>query len=74
MNCQQYSEVWIDRERMSGEPCFRGTHVPVAALFNNLEGGATAEEFVRWFPGVTRAQVREVLRFAMASLEAERAA
>ena len=40
--------------RVSGAWVFRGTRVPVSALFANLEGGATVEEFLEWFPGVSR--------------------
>ncbi|MGI8649283.1 MAG: DUF433 domain-containing protein [Rubrobacter sp.] len=29
---------------------FRGARVPVAALFENLEDGASVEQFVGWFP------------------------
>jgi uncharacterized protein (DUF433 family) len=32
----------------------------VAALFENLRDGATIDEFLEWFPGVTRAQVEAV--------------
>ena len=38
-----------------------GTRVPVYALFENLAGGATIEEFVEWFPGVDKQQVCAVL-------------
>jgi uncharacterized protein (DUF433 family) len=37
--------------------------VPIRALFENLEDGAALEEFVEWFPGVTRKQVEAVLDF-----------
>ena len=47
---------------------FRGTWVPVSALFSNLEGGATVDEFMDWFPGVTRDQVNLVLEHASRSL------
>ena len=40
---------------------FRGTRVPVAALFENLKEGATVEEFLEWFPGVQRSQVESAL-------------
>jgi uncharacterized protein (DUF433 family) len=39
----------------------------VAALFENLEDGASAAEFVEWFPGVTLEQVRAVLDHAAKS-------
>lgn len=55
-------------ERMSGAWVFRGTRVPVAALFENLEGGATVTEFLEWFPGVRREDVEAVLEHAARSL------
>ncbi|MGH9807606.1 MAG: DUF433 domain-containing protein, partial [Terriglobia bacterium] len=54
-------------ERLSGAWVFRGTPVPVSALFENLEDGALASQFVEWFPGVTLAQVRAVLDHAARS-------
>jgi uncharacterized protein (DUF433 family) len=54
--------------KVSGAWLFRGTRVPVRALFENLEGGATVDEFLEWFPGVTRAQVEAVLEHAARSL------
>lgn len=56
-----------DAERVSGAWAFRGTRVPLAALFENLEDGATASPFVEWFPGVTLEQVRAVLDHAARS-------
>ena len=50
-----------DPDRVSGAWVFRGTRVPVAALFENLKDGATVEEFLAWFPGVDRTQVEAVL-------------
>jgi len=55
--------------KVSGAWLFRGTRVPVRALFENLEDGATVDEFLEWFPGVARRQVEAVLDFAAASLE-----
>jgi uncharacterized protein (DUF433 family) len=55
-------------ERMSGAWVFRGTRVAVKALFENLEGGASIDDFLEWFPGVTREQVLAVLDHAVKSL------
>jgi uncharacterized protein (DUF433 family) len=63
-----------DSEKVSGSLVFRGTRVPVAALFENLEGGATVSDFLEWFPGVTRAQVEAVLEHAIESLRPGRRA
>lgn len=53
---------------VSGDWVFKGTRVPVRALFENIEGGATVRDFLDWFPGVTRAQVDAVLEHAQRSL------
>ncbi|MDQ6808322.1 MAG: DUF433 domain-containing protein [Verrucomicrobiota bacterium] len=56
------------RDKVSGAWIFRRTRVPVKALFANLEDGATVDQFLDWFPGVTREQALAVLEFAEASL------
>jgi uncharacterized protein (DUF433 family) len=54
--------------KVSGAWLFKGTRVPVAALFENLEGGATVADFLEWFPGVNHEQVESVLKHAEQSL------
>jgi uncharacterized protein (DUF433 family) len=56
-------------ERLSGAWVFKGTRVPVSALFENLEDGARIDDFLEWFPGVTREQIEAVLRHAENSLK-----
>ena len=48
-------------DTMSGAWVFRGTRVPVPALFENLRDGASVDEFLEWFEGVSREQVEAVL-------------
>jgi uncharacterized protein (DUF433 family) len=55
-------------ERVSGTWVFKGTRVPVKALFENIEEGASVEDFLKWFPGVAREQVLAVLAHAEKSL------
>lgn len=50
-----------DPQKVSGAWVFAGSRVPVRALFENLEDGATVDEFLEWFPGVTKTQVQVVL-------------
>ena len=54
--------------KVSGAWLFKGTRVPVAALFENLEGGATVDDFLEWFQGVGRERVESVLKYAEQSL------
>ena len=58
-----------DPEKLSGAWVFRGSRVPVGALFENLESGATLDQFLAWFPGVIRAQAEAVLEHAARSLQ-----
>jgi len=55
-------------EKVSGDWVFHGTRIPVAALFENLKDGATIDEFVEWFPGVTRQQIETLLDYELTSL------
>ena len=50
--------------KVSGAWLFRGTRVPIKALFDHLEDGARIDDFLEWFPGVDRGQVQAVLEFA----------
>jgi uncharacterized protein (DUF433 family) len=56
----------VDRDphRVSGAWVFRGTRVPVRALFENLESGARIDDFVAWFQGVSREMAEAVLEHA----------
>ena len=56
------------RGKVSGTYVFTGTRVPVSALFENLRDGASVEDFLKWFPGVKREQVEQVLEHEAASL------
>ena len=67
MDWSTCTAVERDPERVSGAWIFRGTRVPVAALFENLEDGVAVGEFVALFPGVTLGQVRTVLEHAARS-------
>lgn len=63
-------DLAIERQpdKVSGAWVFRGTRVPVAALFENLKDGASINEFLEWFPGVTRAQVEALLDYELNAL------
>jgi uncharacterized protein (DUF433 family) len=54
--------------KASGAWVFRGTRIPVAAVFENLEDGLTVNEIVEMFDGLTREQVKAVLDFTAQSL------
>ena len=51
-------------DTLSGAWRFKNTRVPVKALFENLESGATVDQFLEWFPSVTKQQALAVLETA----------
>jgi uncharacterized protein (DUF433 family) len=59
----------VDPEIVSGTPVFKGTRVPVDALFNNLTAGVSLDEFLENFPSVSREQVLAVLKFSHETLQ-----
>ena len=56
--------VWINRERVSGTPCFFGTRVPIKTLFDCLALGDTIDDFLDGFEGVDREQAEAALGLA----------
>jgi uncharacterized protein (DUF433 family) len=62
------SAVVIDPRTLEGTPVFRGTSVPVQALFEQIESGRTLEEFLLGHPTVSRELAIEALEEARVSL------
>ena len=60
--------VWVDPDRMSGEPCFKGTRVPIQALIDHIEGNSTLDDFLRGFPSVSREQAIRFIELAKDAL------
>ncbi|HVS88583.1 MAG TPA: DUF433 domain-containing protein [Candidatus Acidoferrum sp.] len=56
--------------KVSGAWLFRGTRIPVSAVFENLEDGLTIEEIVQMFDSLKQEQVKAVLDFAAQCLAA----
>jgi uncharacterized protein (DUF433 family) len=55
--------------KVGGAWVFKGTRMPVATVFENLEAGASIDDIMEWFD-VSREQIIAVLDFAARSLEA----
>ena len=60
-------DVEPDPDRASGAWVFRGTRVPVAALYKNLEQDASVHQFLEWFPCVSLSKARHTLAHAAKS-------
>ena len=67
-NWETCDAVECHPKKVSGAWIFRGTRVPVSALFENIKDGASIEQFLKWFPGVKRWQVETVLNHEVKAL------
>ena len=56
--------ITAEPDVLGGEPVFAGTRVPVKTLFEHLEANCTLDEFLEWFPTVSREAAVEVLMTA----------
>jgi Uncharacterized conserved protein len=69
LDWSQCSAVESVPGKVSGAWVFRGTRMPVSAVFENLEDGMSIDELVELYDGLTREQVQAVLEFVAGSLE-----
>ena len=60
--------VSINPGRMHGEPCFRGTRIPIQMLFDYIEAGEPLSEFLEGFPDIPRDHAVAVLGLASRGL------
>ena len=55
--------------KVSGAWVLKGTRMPVSAIFENIEAGASIDDIMQWFDGLDREQVKTVIEFADRSLD-----
>jgi uncharacterized protein (DUF433 family) len=64
-----HSPVSSSSEVLGGTVVFRGTRVPVQSLIDYLQDGFTLEQFLEFFPTVSRQDARDFLRLVRAQPE-----
>jgi uncharacterized protein (DUF433 family) len=63
--------VSIDPDLRHGEPCIRGTRVPVALIVGSLADGMTEDEIRQAYPQLTPEDVRAALAYAAEAVRVE---
>jgi uncharacterized protein (DUF433 family) len=56
--------VVIDPEIHHGEPCIKGTRVPVAVIVGSIADGLTIEDVIKEYPQLKRESVCAALSYA----------
>jgi uncharacterized protein (DUF433 family) len=69
LDWSQCSAVESVPGKVSGAWVLKGTRMPVAAIFENLEAGANLDDIMEWYDGLNREQVKTVIEFAARSLD-----
>ncbi len=60
--------ISVNPGRMHGEPCFKGTRVPIQTLFDHLEMDDGLGDFLAGFPNVSREMAVAVIGLASRGL------
>lgn len=63
--------IVVDPDIHHGEPCIKGTRVPVTVVVGSLADGMTPEEIIEQYPQLTRDSIRASLAYAAEVLHQE---
>jgi len=56
--------ISVDPEVHHGEPCIKGTRIPVSMILGNVADGMSVEEVVHAYPQLRKESVQAVLAYA----------
>jgi uncharacterized protein (DUF433 family) len=54
--------------KLNGAWVLTGTRMPVSAVFENIEAGASIDDIMEWFDGLDREQVKAVIELGFSEL------
>ncbi len=57
-------QIVVDAGRQGGQPCMRGTRIPVYVILDNLADGESEESILAEYPTLTHTHIRAALAFA----------
>jgi uncharacterized protein (DUF433 family) len=64
MNKNWRDRILIDPAIHHGEPCIKGTRVPVSIIVGSVADGDTSEQILRSWPQLTSEDIKAALKFA----------
>ncbi len=65
MRAMRYEErIHADPQVCGGEPCVKGTRIPVAVVLSHLAAGESVTEVLDNFPTLTQADLQACLAYA----------
>lgn len=64
MGEKEFNRIMVDPEICGGEPCIKGTRIPVHIILSHLAGGEDYDIIIKNFPRVTREDILACLEYA----------
>ncbi len=55
--------IWIDPRRCGGKPCIRGHRIWVSLILDLLADGASFDEILANYPGLTREDIQACIAY-----------
>ena len=55
--------IYVDPEIHHGEPCIKGTRVPVSMIVGNIKDGMTHDEIIDAYPQLTEESIQAALSY-----------
>ena len=59
-----FDRITFDKQIMGGRACIRGMRIPVSVIVGQIAHGAAAEEILRGYPDLERADIEQALQYA----------
>ncbi|MBZ0168757.1 MAG: DUF433 domain-containing protein [Kofleriaceae bacterium] len=56
--------IVVDPKRHGGEPCVKGTRIPVSVIVGSIADGDTVEVLLTAYPNLTPADIQAALQYA----------
>ena len=65
------NHIVIDKDIHHGEPCIKGTRVPVAILVGSIADGMSMDEILKEYPQIKRESIQAALAYAADAVRQE---
>ncbi len=63
--------IVIDAEIHHGDPCIKGTRIPVSIIMGSLADGMTFDEIYHYYPQLMKEDIQAVLAYAAELMQQE---
>lgn len=61
---QWMARIVVDPKRHGGEPCIKGTRIPVSVIVGSIAAGDTVEVLLKAYPSLAPEDIRAALQYA----------